>query len=48
MDALPFTAGGTATPQLEATASRVKTLVALELVGFFVVFTCMMLMRFGA
>jgi uncharacterized membrane protein len=38
---------GTATVQLEAETARVKLVVVLELVGFLVIFTCMILMRFG-
>jgi hypothetical protein len=38
---------GTATAQLEAETNRVKLVVVLELVGFVVIFTCMILMRFG-
>jgi putative copper export protein len=38
---------GTATPELEFATERVKRLVVIELVGFVVIFTCMILMRFG-
>jgi uncharacterized membrane protein len=47
MNAAPLNADGTATSQLEAETARVKLVVVLELVGFFVIFTCMILMRFG-
>ena len=47
MDLAPLNADGTATPELEAATNRVKRLVSLELVGFFIIFTCMILMRFG-
>lgn len=47
MDAVPLGPDGTPTPELEAATSRVKVLAVLELVGFFVIFTCMILMRFG-
>jgi len=32
---------------LEAATNRVKRLVSLELIGFLVIFSCMILMRFG-
>lgn len=38
---------GTPTPELEAATDRAKVLVSLELFGFLVIFTCMILMRFG-
>jgi len=38
---------GTPTAELEAATARVKLVVVLELVGFLVIFTCMILMRFG-
>ena len=38
---------GTATTKLEAEMARVRLVVVLELVGFLVIFTCMILMRFG-
>jgi uncharacterized membrane protein len=47
MNAAPVNADGTATAQLEAETARVKVVVVLELVGFLVIFTCMILMRFG-
>jgi uncharacterized membrane protein len=48
MDAVPVAADGGPTPELEAATNRVKAFVSLELIGFFVIFTCMILMRFGA
>lgn len=47
MDAAPVNADGTASRQLEAETARVKLIVGLELIGFVVIFTCMILMRFG-
>ena len=47
MDRAPLNPDGTATAELKAATNRVKRLVSLELVGFFVIFTCMILMRFG-
>jgi uncharacterized membrane protein len=47
MNRVPLTPDGTATPELLAATDRVKLVVVLELVGFVVVFTCMVLMRFG-
>ena len=47
MDLVPAGADGTATPALAAATNRVKRLVGLELIGFLVIFTCMILMRFG-
>lgn len=47
MNAAPLNDDGTATAQLEAETARVKLVVVLELVGFLVIFTCMILMRFG-
>ena len=47
LNAAPLNADGTATPQLEAETGRVKLIVVLELVGFLVIFTCMILLRFG-
>jgi hypothetical protein len=39
--------GGGPTPAFAAAVSRVRTLGGIELLGFLVVFTCMILMRFG-
>jgi hypothetical protein len=43
----PLTADGGPTPELEAALSRAKLVTVLELFGFFVIFTSMILMRFG-
>lgn len=43
----PLNPDGTATPELEAATDRVKLVAVLEFVGFLVIFTCMILMRFG-
>jgi uncharacterized membrane protein len=47
MDLAPVQPDGSPTPSLVAATNRVKRLVSLELLGFFVIFTCMILMRFG-
>ena len=47
MAAAPLAPDGSATPELEAATNRVKGLVGVELLGFLVIFTCMILMRFG-
>lgn len=47
MNDAPLRADGTATDELEAATARVKLVVVLELLGFLVIFTCMILMRFG-
>jgi len=47
MNAAPVNPDGTATAQLENETARAKLVVVLELVGFLVIFTCMILMRFG-
>ena len=47
MDSVPLNPDGTGTPELERATDRVKRVVSLELVGFFIIFTCMILMRFG-
>jgi hypothetical protein len=44
---VPLAPDGSATPEVVAAADRVKRLAVLELVFFFVIFTCMILMRFG-
>ncbi|MFL5779358.1 MAG: hypothetical protein ACJ761_10495 [Chloroflexota bacterium] len=46
-DAEALTPDGQPTPKLEAIVADVKRKTLLELVGFFVIFTCMILMRFG-
>ncbi len=47
MNQVPLGADGKATPELVAATDRVKLVVVLELAGFLIVFTCMILMRFG-
>ena len=47
MNATPLDSAGGATPALVAATDRVKRVVVLELIGFLVIFTCMILMRFG-
>jgi uncharacterized membrane protein len=47
MNLAPVNSDGTPTPELEAATNGVKLLVSLELIGFLVIFTCMILMRFG-
>lgn len=47
MERAPINPDGSPTPALEAATNRVKLLVSLELIGFVVIFTCMILMRFG-
>jgi uncharacterized membrane protein len=47
MERVPLKPDGSATAELEAATNRVKLVVSLELVGFFIIFTCMILMRFG-
>jgi uncharacterized membrane protein len=47
MNALPLNPDGSAGPELEQAIERAKRVVVLELIGFFVIFTCMILMRFG-
>jgi len=44
---VPLAADGSATPEVEAATDRVKRLAVVELVFFFVIFTCMILMRLG-
>ena len=44
---VPLAPDGSSTPQVVAATERVKKLAVLELVFFFVIFTCMILMRFG-
>ena len=45
--AAPLTPEGGPTPELDAALARAKQVTLLELLGFFVIFTCMILMRFG-
>ena len=47
MEAAPINADGSPTLELERATDRLKLLVSLELIGFFMIFTCMILMRFG-
>jgi len=47
MERAPLNPDGSPTPVLEAATNRVKLLVSLELIGFVIIFTCMILMRFG-
>ena len=43
----PVNPDGTPTAELDAALERAKRVTVLELIGFLVVFTCMILMRFG-
>ena len=43
----PVNPDGTATADLTRALSRAKLVTVLELLGFTVIFTCMILMRFG-
>jgi hypothetical protein len=45
--AAPLTADGGPTPELEVALTRAKQVTVLELVGFLIIFTAMILMRFG-
>lgn len=47
LGAAPLNADGGPTPELDAALARAKQVTVLELVGFLVIFTCMILMRFG-
>ncbi len=47
MDLAGIGVDGSPTPALVSSTIRVKKLVGLELVGFAIIFTCMILMRFG-
>ena len=47
MDRAAVEPDGSATLALIASTNRVKRLVGLELLGFLVIFTCMIFMRFG-
>jgi uncharacterized membrane protein len=47
MNAAPLAADGGPTPELERATARIKQVAVLELLGFIVIFTCMVLMRFG-
>jgi putative copper export protein len=46
--AAPLTPDGGPTPELEVALARAKRVTVLELLGFLVLFTLMILMRFGA
>jgi hypothetical protein len=48
MAAAPINEDGSPGAELAAATNRVKSLVGLELLGFVAIFTCMILMRFGA
>jgi uncharacterized membrane protein len=43
----PVNPDGTPTAELDAALARAKRVTVLELLGFLVIFTCMILMRFG-
>jgi putative copper export protein len=45
--AAPLAPDGGPTPELDAALARAKQVTVLELLGFFVIFSCMILMRFG-
>ena len=47
MNRAPLNADGTATAELDTATNGAKQVAVLELVGFLVIFTCMVLMRFG-
>jgi uncharacterized membrane protein len=47
MQVAPLHSDGLASAEVEAATNRVKRLVGLELVGFLLIFSCMVLMRFG-
>ena len=47
MNAIALAPDGSPPAELVRVVGRVKRLVVLELIGFFVIFTCMILMRFG-
>ena len=47
LSAAPVNPDGTPTRELDAALARAKRVTVLELIGFLVVFTCMILMRFG-
>jgi hypothetical protein len=43
----PVNPDGSPTADLDAALARAKRVTVLELIGFLVIFTCMILMRFG-
>jgi uncharacterized membrane protein len=47
LNTAPLTPEGGPTPELDAALARAKQVTVFELLGFFVIFTCMILMRFG-
>ena len=47
MESAPLGSDGSPTTGMATATDRVKRLVGLELIGFIVIFTCMILMRFG-
>ena len=47
MAAVPLAADGGPTPELDAAVEQAKRVTAIELLGFLVIFSCMILMRFG-
>jgi uncharacterized membrane protein len=48
MNAAPLEPDGSPSAELVAATNRVKGLVLVELLGFLAIFSCMILMRFGA
>jgi uncharacterized membrane protein len=46
--AAPVNADGSPSAELDAALSRAKLVTVMELIGFLTIFTCMILMRFGA
>ena len=47
MAAVPLGPDGATTPDLDAAVEQAKRVTAIELLGFLVIFSCMILMRFG-
>jgi hypothetical protein len=47
LNAAPVSADGGPTPEMDAALTRAKQVTVVELLGFFIIFTCMILMRFG-
>jgi hypothetical protein len=47
MAAIPLGADGGTTPELDAAVEQAKRVTVVELLGFFIIFSCMILMRFG-
>jgi uncharacterized membrane protein len=48
MAAAPINEDGSPSPELATETGKVKRLIGLELLAFLAIFTCMVLMRFGA